>query len=338
MNYNIEIKPVVALFMRYLLMSWFVAASLAGYGTEPAGKAPPPVYEDLRGNFDEGGRTIDTVISPVKTMELSSWVTETSGLILWEGRLWTHNDDSDTRLYEIDTASGSLIRPHLLKGVENYDWEEIAQDGEFIYIGDFGNNGAGNRRDLHILRIEKPSLKSGDPAIDTIWFTYSDQVDFSPAGINNTEFDCEAFVVSPDSIYLFTKQWLTGNTTVYTMSKQPGKHTAVKGTSFQIGGLVTGATYLENKHLLVLCGYSGLIQPFVCLLYDYPDHRFFSGRKRRLNLSLLFHQVEGIATEDGLKYFISNEYSGMRSAGFVNVQKLHVLDLGPFLGGYLEGD
>ena len=280
---------------------------------------------------------MDTVISPVRTMELSSWVTETSGLILWEGRLWTHNDDSDTRLYEIDTASGSMVRPYLLKGVENYDWEEISQDDGFIYIGDFGNN-MGDRKDLHILRIEKSSLRSGDPAIDTIWFSYSDQVDFSPAGLNSTEFDCEAFVVSPDSIYLFTKQWLTGNTTVYSMSKQSGTHIAEKGATFQIEGLVTGATYLEEKHLLVLCGYSGLIQPFVYLLYDFPDHRFFSGRKRRLNLSILFHQVEGIATEDGLKYFISNEYSSLRAAGFTNIQKIHVLDLEPFLGGYLEGD
>lgn len=320
-----------------MLLSWFVVQSLAGCGTEPARRAQPPVNDNPRANFDERRSTKDTVISPVKTMELTSWVPETSGLILWEGRLWTHNDDTDPRLYVIDTASGSLVRPYLLKGVENYDWEEIAQDGEYIYIGDFGNN-MGNRRDLHILRIGKSSLKSGDQSIDTIWFNYSDQDDFNPAGLNSTEFDCEAFVVSADSIYLFTKQWLTGNTTVYSMSKQPGNHTAEKGPTFQIGGLVTGATYLEEKHLLVLCGYSGLIQPFVYLLYDYPDHRFFSGRKRRLNLSILFHQVEGIATEDGLKYFISNEYSSLRSAGFVNVQKIHVLDLEPFLGGYLEGD
>ena len=328
---------MVTLFTRYFLLSWLVVQSLAGCGTEPAGKSQASDHEQPRDNFDEGGGTMDTVISPVRTMELSSWVTETSGLILWEGRLWTHNDDSDTRLYEIDTASGSMVRPYLLKGVENYDWEEISQDEEFIYIGDFGNN-MGDRKDLHILRIEKSSLRSGDPAIDTIWFSYSDQVDFSPAGLNSTEFDCEAFVVSPDSIYLFTKQWLTGNTTVYSMSKQSGTHIAEKGATFQIEGLVTGATYLEEKHLLVLCGYSGLIQPFVYLLYDFPDHRFFSGRKRRLNLSILFHQVEGIATEDGLKYFISNEYSSLRAAGFTNIQKIHVLDLEPFLGGYLEGD
>jgi hypothetical protein len=289
-------------------------------------------------NTGDGSGGLDTVIAPVKTMDLSSWLVETSGLILWDGCLWTHNDNSDTKLYALDTATGDIVHQYLLKEVENYDWEEIAQDGAYIYLGDFGNNGSGIRRDLHILRIEKNSLKSGHPSIDTISFAYSDQVDFSQAAVNQTDFDCEAFVVTSDSIYLFTKQWLTANTTVYVLSKLPGDHIANKKETFPIEGLVTGATYLEKEHLLVLCGYSGLMQPFLYLLYDYPGHEFFSGRKRRLNLSLLFHQVEGIATEDGLKYYISNEYSSLRSAGIQNIQKLHILDLEPFLGGYLEGD
>jgi hypothetical protein len=310
--------------MTSLLAAWFVATCFI-----QAVAADPPT---------PGSGAMDTVITPVRTMELSSWVTETSGLILWEGSLWTHNDDTDTRLYEIDTTTGAVAHMDLLRGGENYDWEDIAQDGAYIYLGDFGNNGTGTRMDLHILRIEKSSLKSGRPSIDTIWFSYSDQVDFNSPGLNNTDFDCEAFVVSSDSIYLFTKQWVSAGTALYSLPKEPGEYVAEKLATFRIGGMVTGATYLEKEHLLALCGYSGLIQPFIYLLYDYPGHHFFSGRSRRLNLSLLFHQVEGIATEDGLKYFISNEYSGLRSAGISYNQQIHVLDLEPFLKGYLDGD
>jgi len=53
---------------------------------------------------------------------------------------------------------------------------------------------------LNILRIDKNSILAKTPVVDTILFSYSLQTDFSPAGPNNTNFDCEAFVVSNDSI------------------------------------------------------------------------------------------------------------------------------------------
>jgi hypothetical protein len=293
------------------------------------------------GNFNpsarvnDGSCSYDTVyVSPVLTMELSMEVEETSGLIFWDGCLWTHNDDTDNRIFGIDTATARIIKTHILWKVVNWDWEEISQDEDYIYLGDFGNNG-GNRTDLHILRVEKSSLQGRIPSIDTIWFTYPDQVDFPPASLNQTEFDCEAFVVTRDSIYLFTKQWLTANTTVYALSKEPGTQVARKHSTYAIGGLVTGATYLEEKRLLVLCGYSGLLQPFLCLLYDYPDHRFFEGNRRLVKLSILFHQVEGIATNDGLIYYLSNESSNLGPRGFRNLQKLHRFDMTPYLGEYL---
>jgi hypothetical protein len=325
--------------MSSTLLIWFVLAISVSCNTKEPGCNDPQVNNyDLSATSNNGCCTYDTVyVSPCKTMELSMVLEETSGLILWDGLLWTHNDNSDTRLYGIDTANAEIEKTHILWKVENNDWEEISQDDRFIYLGDFGNN-SGERTDLHILRVEKNSLKLGKPAIDTIWFTYSDQTDFSPAGLNQTEFDCEAFVVSSDSIYLFSKQWLSTNTTVYALPKEPGNHVAEKKTTFAIEGLVTGASYLEEKGLLVLCGYSGLVQPFLYLLYDYTDYQFFSGNKRRLNLSLLFHQVEGVATTNGLKYYISNEYSSLRATGIHNIQKLHILDLGPYLREYLEGD
>jgi hypothetical protein len=41
--------------------------------------------------------------------------------------------------------------------VVNKDWEDFTRH-TYFYIGDFGNNVSGNRKDLHILRIEKESL------------------------------------------------------------------------------------------------------------------------------------------------------------------------------------
>ena len=284
---------------------------------------------------NEGSCTYDDVwLTPVKSMLLPGSLNETSGLLFWKGRLWTHNDNTDTRIYGLDTASAAIQEEYLLEGVENINWEDMDQDSEYIYLGDFGNNASGNREDLHILRIQKSSLLSANPSIDTIWFTYSDQTDLSPVTFNQTEFDCEALVVGSEHIYLFTKQWISGHTTAYILSKQAGTHVAQKLDSFDIKGLVTGAFYLESKQLLVLCAYTGVLQPFLYVLNDFHGDDFFGANKRRVNLSLPFHQVEGIYSLDGLTYYLSNEAYVNEP---VNIpQKLHLIELHPYLEEYLH--
>ncbi|MCK4991425.1 MAG: hypothetical protein KAS29_13095, partial [Bacteroidales bacterium] len=186
---------------------------------------------------NDGSCTYDPVwVGPDKTMVMSELVSGTSGLICWDGLLWTHNDHTDISLYGLDTATAEISREYLLPDVVNTNWEDIAEDGKYLYVGDFGNNASGDRTDLHILCIELASLKLGNPSIDTIWFSYSDQHDLSPSEPNQTEFDCEAFVVSSEHIYLFTKRWLSGQTALYVLEKQIGNQVAQKKANFDIQG------------------------------------------------------------------------------------------------------
>lgn len=276
-----------------------------------------------------------TSVAPETSMNLVNTLDETSGLIMWNKRLWTHNDSEDINIYSLDTINGNILQSVQLTGTINKDWEEISQDQDFIYIGDFGNNSSGNRTDLKILKISKISFLADQPVIETINFSYSDQTDFTPAGSNQTDFDCEAFIVSSDSIYLFTKQWTGLKTSVYSLPKIAGTHIAKKGSTFNVDGLVTGATYLESKRLIVLSGYSSALEPFVYLLYDFNNSGFFSGNKRKLSVSLPFHQLEGIATVNGLKYFASNEYFSYPP--YVSIsQKLHIFNFTDYLSQYLE--
>ena len=274
-------------------------------------------------------------ISPLLSFNLASNLVESSGLIKWGNYIWTHNDSDDINLYALDSSNGNLIQSYALNGKINTDWEEISQDADFVYVGDFGNNQNGNRTDLKILRIDKNSLLANSPVIETISFSYSDQTNFSPAGSNNTDFDCEAFIVSTDSIFLFTKQWISTKTSVYSMPKTPGTYEAKLKSTYDVQGLITGATYIEQKNLIALCGYSNSLQPFIYLLYDYHRTEFFSGNKRRIEIALPFHQVEGIATSNALKYYISNEH--FSEAQLIDIpQKLHILDLTDYLGSYLS--
>jgi len=259
---------------------------------------------------------------------------ETSGLILWDNKFWTHNDSDDNNIYSFSYQEVNNYQTIKLTGTTNTDWEEISQDENYIYIGDFGNNANGNRQDLKILRIEKMSFTTNSLKIDTIHFNYSDQLDFSPAGPNNTDFDCEALIVSADSIYLITKQWLSNKTCLYSLPKLPGIYAANYLSTFDVGGLITGAVYRESDKLLVLVGYSQILQPFFYLFYDFSLPHFFDGNKRKIEISLAYHQVEGITTIDGLIYFISNEKLDKFPLNIM--QKFHTVDLTSFLSNYLN--
>jgi hypothetical protein len=275
-----------------------------------------------------------TFVTPDTSIILSDTLDESSGLIMWNGYLWTHVDDTDPRLFAIDSSSGTIVRRDTMFQVTNIDMEEISQDSEYVYVGDFGNNSNGNRTDLRIYRFRKDSLMNGYATADTISFAYSDQTDFTPQGIYNTDFDCEAFIVTDDSIFLFTKEWNSFGCTVYAFAKDTGFHWAQPRDSFNIQGLVTGATYLPDLNLVALIGYSPLIQPWILLVYDYTGNRFFSGNKRKLDVAIGTSQTEAIATTDGGRFYITNEKRTVASITYP--QQLHVLDLKIFTDAFIH--
>ncbi len=272
-------------------------------------------------------------IEPLASLNLDGILSETSGLIFWENQFWTHNDNSDTNIYALDTLYGRIVQPYPLSRITNTDWEEISQDEDYIYIGDIGNN-SGNRDDLKIFRAGKSSILNNSAVFDSVCFTYSDQTDFTPNAYNN-DFDCEAFIVSKDSIYLFTKQWVNNGTSVYSLPKTPGNYVAKPRSSFNVNGLITGSVYLEEEKIIVLSGYSERLKPFIYLLYDFNGSDFFSGNKRKIDVLLPYHQIEGIATTNGIKYFVTNEYFSLAPI-IKTPQKIHLFDLRSFLGDYLN--
>ncbi|MFM2017682.1 MAG: hypothetical protein RL007_1338 [Bacteroidota bacterium] len=275
-------------------------------------------------------------ITPDTSIVLNDTLDETSGLIMWNGMLWTHVDDTDTRLYGLDSSDGNITVRDSMLNVTNIDMEDIAQDSQYIYVGDFGNNANGNRTNLCIYRFRKDSLLTGKAKADTIAFAYADQTDFTPQGAYNTDFDCEAFIVTNDSIFLFTKQWVSFGTTIYSLPKDTGFHLAQPQSHYNIQGLVTGATYLPDQHLIALVGYSPLIQPWMMLLYDYSGTFFFTGNKRKFNLAIGTSQTEAIASGDGGFFYITNERRTISSVTLP--QQLHIFDMRVFTDPFIHTD
>jgi len=311
----------------FLFLLLFVAST---YGQISGCTDPLSLNFNPKAIINDGScQYASTKIKPVSSTNLKGSLTETSGLIAFDNLFWTHNDNKDKSIYGL-TNLGLIQKKISLEKVINTDWEDISQDSTYLYIGDFGNNFEGNRTDLHILRIEKKSFLSNTPVIDTISFSYSKQTNFAKKKSNKTDFDCEAFVVSQDSIYLFTKQWNQNKTSVYVLPKKPGKQVAKLKETLNVKALITGATLLASGKGIVLCGYSRMLQPFLYLLNDYKNNDFSTGNQRKIRLSLPFHQIEGIATFDGKLFYLTNE-SFIRKPFVNNPQQMHTVNLGSYL-------
>ena len=285
-----------------------------------------------------------TTISATEIGQLGETLDGSSTLLFWNGGYWTYNDHNDCCLYRIDSITAAIAETLCISGISNYDTEEVSQDSLYLYFGDFGNN-SGVRQNLHILRISKESLLNQTFEVDTIWFSYEDQTDFT-SHPQATDFDCESFIVTRDSIYLFTKQWASEQTTFYGLPKTPGTHVAHRHETYNVGGLVTGATYVPEYRLAALCGYDynggsylSSLHPFVVLLYDFQGDDFFSGNKRRLDFgTLVKDQVEAIATSNAVDYYITNEHFTTTQLGFTfdYPSKLQRLDLSEYILPYLS--
>lgn len=320
--------------MKILVLSLTVFVTGFLYCQTPGCTDPLASNYNVEASINDGTCVYEnSSVSATSSVELPEIMVETSGLIFWQNELWTHNDNADINLYSFNPASPVNYEMYELTGTTNIDQEEISQDSNYIYLGDFGNNVSGNRTNLYILRIEKLSLLAGSPIIDTIFFSYSNQSDFNPTEANETDFDCESFIVSTDSIYLFTKQWVSEKTALYSLSKYPGVHVANYKAELDVSGLITGAYHNRSKKLVVLSGYSSYVQPFFYLLYDFSGNDFFSGNKRKISFSSSFHQVEGVTSNDNLTYYATNE----KLVKIITIkQKLHEIDLSTYLNSHLS--
>lgn len=250
--------------------------------------------------------------------ELPSEVQETSGLLFFDGKIITHNDSGDdANLYEIDSLSGNLLRTININNATNVDWEDITEDDNHIYIGDFGNN-LGTRTDLKIYKILKSDyLNSNSVAAETITFSYEDQVDFTEPETHN--FDAEAFAISDNSILIFTKNRGDLETNVYKIPKSIGNHSAIKVSSANIEGLITGATFNHGNFLL--CGYDATLIPFLVHISfnRAPGDDIFSSGFLKTSLATTLgqgSQVEGITSFEIGKYYISREHFSTVIGGF----------------------
>jgi hypothetical protein len=297
---------------------------------------PDPAAENYNDSvtMNDGSCTYKNVsITPTLNADLTTAVNETSGLIWFNKKVWTHNDSKgEPALYSIDKVTGDTVKKVTISNATNKDWEDVTQDDKYIYIGNMGNNANGNRTDLKIYRVKKSDVKKKTIiTASVINYSYEDQTDFTATGSNHTNFDCEALIAYGDSLFLFSKDWVDNKTRLYKLPKLPGTYTATKIGELNVEGLITGAEIVADKKVIVLTGYNAVLAPFIYLLYDFTDNLFFDANKRKIALNQSLTQVEGICSVNEKKFYISNERV---QKIFTVPAKLQTINLGSFLNPY----
>ncbi|MDX1472075.1 MAG: hypothetical protein R3213_11310 [Flavobacteriaceae bacterium] len=242
---------------------------------------------------------------------LPNEIRESSGLVIVDGKLLTHQDSGNpSDLIEIDPETEQVKRIVSLNSIPNKDWEEITTDGDFIYVGDFGNN-LGNRKDLTIYKVPKKEyLEEGRESfsVESINFSFADQTSFKSSNFS-TAFDIEAFVSIGERLLLFTKDWTNFVTHVYEVPKIEGTYSLDKITTINVNGLVAGATYNPDTQSIVLVGY-GEDGAFVSLISDFMESNFQDYKLQRYDLKVpqgASSQIEGIAYLSENKYLLTSE-------------------------------
>lgn len=243
--------------------------------------------------------------------QLPAVLSESSGAVFFNGRFISHNDSgNENRLYELDTATGLILRTVHIQNAVNSDWEDLAQDATSLYIGDIGNN-RGNRTDLKIYKIAKADYLASDTVLaEIIHYSYADQIDFTP-NLNNTEWDAEALLsLDSSSLLLLTKDWVNRSTKAYSVPKQSGTYSLQPMPSrLNNAGLITGGICDALTGRMVLTGYSSrTLVPFIWLCSSFPPQDVFSGSNQKsFLLTLMMEQTEAIAQTGPLDFLISSE-------------------------------
>lgn len=246
---------------------------------------------------------------PAKFCDMEEDMKETSGIIYFNGSIWTINDSGgEPEIYKIDKATGTVSQRVIIKNGANIDWEDITHDDQYIFVGDFGNN-LGNRKNLTIYKVAKSDItgkKKVEVNAEIIGFSFNDQISMDDNNRNHN-FDCESMVSVGDSLIIFSKNWADGKTRLYKMPKTPGQYQLDPVNTFDADGLITGADYNKETKKLVLIGYKNHA-PFIFLFTNFDGRSFGNDPIYRFNLNKLKgSQAEGICWLDDETIVFSTE-------------------------------
>lgn len=241
-------------------------------------------------------------------LKLPSELSEISGLEKWnDSTLIAINDGGNDPILFLLNLSGQITRKISVSNATNIDWEALAMDENYLYIGDFGNN-MNERKDMCLYRVNRNEIATlNEVTAEKMSISYREQKEFPPKD-HERYFDAEAMTYFEGQLWIFTKNStkpFDGKSFIYMVqfeanqTKILSKVTELKlnKTSY-LKDAITSACTDTDDHSIVLSTYNRLMK------LDFP--------KQGLSKSNLYkyphiQQVEACACLGERSYFISNE-------------------------------
>jgi hypothetical protein len=295
-----------------LILTIIISASC---GSKNGCTDPASLTYDSKAKIDDESCTYpDFRLTPTEITNLQKKFIETSALQYTNNRIWTIVDDKSNAIYSIDTSTGNIKEEIELVKTVNTDFEALAENEQYFFVGDIGNN-EGNRTDLVIHRVPKineASLESSNKVnAEQIYFTYEDQSDFQKS--DKTLFNSEALIYNNNKLYVFTKSHDDFQSRIYEIPSVPGKHVAKLKGIFNVKGLITDADINAEGNKIVLTAIDGSrSKSFLWILRDFNNSQFYNGKKTIVELGPYTEigQIEGVAFVNSDSILISNEQDG----------------------------
>ncbi|MEK9604107.1 MAG: hypothetical protein VW127_06765 [Flavobacteriaceae bacterium] len=231
-------------------------------------------------------------------------IEETSGLEFLGQDFLTHNDSGGRPMLYHFNREGNIIQEYPIEDAVNNDWEDIAQDQNFIYISDSGNN-KGKRQNLNILIVDP---KNNFKKTGVITFNYRDQKQFEKR--KKHPYDSEALMATPEMLILFSKNRKAFTTELYSLPKTAGNYSLSPKKSFNVQSLITGGDYHDKLKMAALVGYIKSGEQYLFTLSSFDMDSLNSVKIRKIKLPLDGKQIEAVKIIDRKTFWITSEDEG----------------------------
>lgn len=289
-----------------------------------------------KGPEQQGSGRESTLAPAVHAKVTTAPLNEMSGIVKSRRHAnvyWVHNDSGDTpRIFAINSAGEAILPTYSRfsyygetreKGKQQWqgfdvldadhvDWEDIAVDANYLYLGDIGNNGNA-RRDLAIYMVSEidPTASTRTAVIKRLPIAYPEQQEFPPP---KRHYDSESLFVDQGRLYLLTKhrsgrllgRWEAG-ANLYrldTLHDDRDNLLTLIDTHPAITA-ATGADLAPDGQTLAVLSLKSL------WLFSRPadgGDAWLSAPSRQIALEpSVFRQAEGIAWDDAQTLLITNE-------------------------------
>ena len=250
-------------------------------------------------------------------MRFDSSLSESSGLASHGRFLWSINDSGNQNEVLKLSQAGDQINSIEITNATNIDWESLAQDDEYLYIGDIGNN-FNRRNNFTIYKVAWHLLENNSAEAEIITFSYAD---YEKGSWNSHNFDAEGIAVREEEIWLFTKNRGDGNSDLYRFPKLPGHYELKKTQSLAVDSLVTAADIDPRTGKLILLSMKRLSTGWVNIFWSAltADSGVIWDSQNSINISPT-DQWEGILWESSKgDILMTHEKNTRKSAGLAKL-------------------